>query len=402
MELSRATRARANQLGWPDDLIERITSSLVKDATINNIALMKLPAERVANFLTMVEGKPEQYGGLTFRFMQGRSERGIRAVPGPNGLGTPEINIGTYGQVPDRWPYENDTPLGSHPDPTSYAPGKYTIYDKSEVWAEGVAELYEQAIRERWIPATDIDWASGLGQLPDEVERAVGQLATVYSSHGLIEQKIISKWFEEISYGFHDVKLFLGTQVYDAGHKVEVFRKRALANGGGLGRSPLGSLYRGWYGGLKFSEVMVALNVVYKSYELTLFDAGQDFARTDAEAKMYELLARDSRRHLEYGKRHLLWYLQHHQRGRENVRFWLDRAEAALSIEMRHSHDEREALVLLLGNGMERVQAGVDKLGSLRQKQLSNYIALLDSVGIDRLPALNGGLVQLAEDPLAV
>jgi hypothetical protein len=401
MELSRHTRARAAQLGWSDELITRLESSPIKDSTINNIALMKLPEERVGNFVTMVESDPERYGSLGLRFMQAKAERGIRAVPGEHGLGTPEINIGTYGQVPDRWPYENDTPLGTHPDMNNYAPGLYTIYDKAEVWAEGVDELYEQAIRERWIPATDLDWEKGLGDVPEEIERAVGQLATIYSSNGLVEQKIISKWFEEISYGFHDVKLFLGTQVYDAGHKVEVFRKRALANGGGLGRAPLGQLYRGWYGSLKFTELIIALNVVYKSYELTLFEAGQDFARTDVEAKMYELLARDSRRHLEYGKRHLLWYLQHHPRGRENVRFWLERAENSMSIEMRHSHTERESLALLLAGDMERISAGVQKLGSLRQKQLQDYIALLDSVGLDRLPTVNGGLLAVSEDPLA-
>jgi hypothetical protein len=141
---------------------------------------------------------------------------------------------------------------------------------------------------------------------------------------------------------------------------------------------------------------------VYKSFELSLFEAGQDFARTDVEAKMYQLMARDSRRHLEYGKRHLLWYLQHHPRGQQNVRFWLDRAEGTLSVEMRHSHDEREALVVLLGNGMEKVSAGVDKLASLRQKQIADYIALLDSVGIDRLPNLNSGIGMLAENPLAI
>jgi hypothetical protein len=400
MELSRATRTRALQLGWSDELITRIEALPMKDYAINNIALMKMPPERMENFVAMVERDPEKFGGLGFKFMQARPERGIRAVPGPNGLGTPEINIGTYGQVPDHWPYENDTPLGSHPDPSNYAPGKYTIYDKWEVWAEGVDELYEQAIRERWIPATDLDWGS-LKELPEEIETAVGQLATVYSSHALVEQKIISKWFEEMSYGFHDVKLFLGTQVYDAGHKVEAFRKRALANGGGLGRSPLGQLYRGWYGGLKWTEVVIALDVVYKSYELTMFEAGQDFARSEVESKMYELMARDSRRHLEYGKRHTLWYLQHHPRGRENVRFWLDRAESAMAIEMRHSHPEREALALLLAGDMERIQAGVQKLGSLRQKQAANYVALLDSIGIDRLSALNTGLTNLAEDPLA-
>ena len=402
MELTRATRARAAQLGWGDDLLARIEASPMKDSTINNIALMKLPAERVANFMTLVETNPDQFKGLSFGFMNARTERGVKAVPGEHGLGTPEINIGTYGQVPDHWPYENDTPLGSHPDLSNYAPGKYTIFDKSEVWAEGVDVLYEQAIRERWIPATDLDWTNGLGEVSEEVERAVCQLATIYSANGLVEQKIIAKWFEEISYGFHDVKLFLGTQVYDAGHKVEALRKRALANGGGLGRSPLGALYRGWYGGLKFTEMIIALDVVYKSFETTLFEAGADFARTDLEAKLYSYMARDSRRHLEYGKRHLLWYLQHHPRGPQNVNFWLGRAESTMSIEMHHSHPEREALVVLLADGMEKVQTGVDKLASLRQKQIDDYITLLDEVSIDRLPHLNPGLTQLAENPLAV
>ncbi len=401
MELTAATKARASMLDWGDELVARLEASPLREVTVANLAAMKMPRERVEGFLTKVEANPERMSGLTFNFIRTRAEKGLRAVPGEHGLGTPDINIGTYGQVPDRWPYENDTPLGSHPNMDSYLPGSYYIYDKAEVWAVDVDHLYEQAIRDRWVPATDLDWAS-LKELPEEIERAVGQLATVYSSHGLIEQKIIAKWLEPISYGFHDVKLFLGTQIYDAGHKVEALRKRALANGGGLGRSPLGTLYRGFYGSLKFTELVTVLDVVYKSFELTLFEAGQDFAKTDVESKMYELMARDSRRHLEYGKRHLLWYMQHHERGRQNVRLWLDRGEGTLSVELRHSHPEREALVLLLGDGMERLSAGVEKLGSLRRKQIADYIALLDSLGIDRMPNLNPGLAKLADDPLAV
>ncbi|MBA4179187.1 MAG: hypothetical protein C0506_01225 [Anaerolinea sp.] len=401
MELKPATRARGQQLGWSPELLTRIEASPVNDRTVANIALMKIPAERVASFLDLAE-RDERMAAVTFNFMRTRSERGVRAVPGPNGLGTPEINIGTYGEVPDVWPYENDTPLGSHPDQSNYAPGLYHIYNKYEVWAPGVDELYEEAIRERWVPATDLDWQNGLSELPEEVERAVCQLATLYSSHGLAEQKIISKWFEAISYGFHDVKLFLGTQVYDAGHKVEALRKRALANGGGLGQSPLGTLYRGWYGALKFTELVTALDLVYKSYEVTLFEAHRDFAKSDVEAKMFSLMAQDSRRHLEYGKRHTLWYLQHAPRGPQNMQFWLGRAEATLSVELRHSHTEKESLVVLFADGLEKVSAGVEQLRKLRQKQAADYIGLLDGLGIDRLPMLNPGLSMLGENPLAM
>lgn len=402
MELKTTTKARAQMLGWPEDLITRLESSAVKDATVANLTYMKLPPERVEGFLNLVDQNPDRMSAVSFNFIRTRSERGVRAEPGPEGLTLDRINIGTYGVVPDTWPYENDAPRGSHPAPDNYAPGSYTIFDKAEVWAEGVDVLYEDAIRDRWIPATDLDWANGLQELPEEVERAMCQLCTTYSSHGLVEQKIIAKWFEPISYGFHDVKLFLGTQVYDAGHKVEALRKRALANGGGLGQSPLGTLYRGWYGGLKLTEMLTCLDVVYKSYELSLFEANRDYARTDLDAKLFDLMARDSRRHLEYGKRHLLWYMQHHPRGRQNVQFWLGRGEASLSNELRHSHAEREALVVLLADGMEKLSVGVEKLRQLRQKQNLDYITLLDGLGIDRLPAFNPGLAKLAEDPLAV
>lgn len=402
MELKDTTKQRAHMLGWSDDLVASIEASVLKDRTVSNMAYMKLPGDRVAAFVAKVNENPERMSQITFNFIRTKSERGVKATVGPDGMTLDRINIGTYGQVPDYWPYENDAPRGSHPNEDNYLPGSYTIFDKSEVWAEGVDVLYEDAIKERWIPATDLDWKNGLKELPEEVERAMCQLCTTYSSHGLVEQKIIAKWFEPISYGFHDVMLFLGTQVYDAGHKVEALRKRAMANGGGLGQAPLGTLYRGWYGALKLTEMLVCLDVVYKSYEVTLFEATRDFAKTDLDAKLFDLMANDSKRHLEYGKRHMLWYMQHHPRGPQNVAAWLGRGEAALSNEIRHSHAEREALVILYADGLEKVSVGVEKLRQLRQKQNMDYISLMDSLGIDRLPQFNPGLAKMAEDPLFV
>ena len=401
MQLTPATRLRVRELGWDDALISRAEATALKERTIANMAMLHIDPQRAGEFFGLVEKDPERMGNMTLNFIRTQSEKGIRAVPGPHGLGTPEINIQSYGQVPDLWPFENDTPLGSHPDTNAYIPGSYYIFEKAEVWAVGVDQLYEDAIRERWIPATDLPWAEGLKELPEEIERAVCQLATIYSANGLVEQKIIAKWLEPISYGFHDVMLFLGTQIYDAGHKVEALRKRAMANGGGLGQSPLGTLYRGWYGSLKLTEMLVALDVVYKSYELALFEAYEDFAQTELDAKLFSLMARDSRRHLEYGKRHLLWYLQHKENGRMFVNLWLTRAENALAAELRHSYVEKESLALLLGGGMESLNAGVKKLGSLRQKQLRAYIGVLDEVGIDRLPHVNAGLIDITENPLS-
>jgi hypothetical protein len=400
VELTNATKLRVRELGWSEELIARVEATPLRDRTVANMALLNIAPDRAERFVGLVEKNPQQMANVTLNFIRTKSEKGVRAKPGPHGLGTPEINIGTYGIVPDRWPFENDTPLGSNPDANAYLPGNYHIYEKAEVWAEGVDHLYEDAIRERWIPASDLPWKDGLKDLPEEMERAICQLATVYSANGLAEQKIIAKWLEPIAYGFHDVMLFLGTQIYDAGHKVEALRKRALVNGGGLGQAPLGTLYRGWYGALKLTEMLIAVDVVYKSFEVTLFEAYQDFAQCDLDARLFELMARDSRRHLEYGKRHLFWYLQHKPESRSFVPLWITRAENALNAELRFSYTEPESLILLMGGGMERLSAGVDKLRSLRQKQVKDYIRVLDEVGIDHLPNIHPGLLKLGEDPI--
>lgn len=403
MELTNATKVRGRELGWDDALIARIEQSPVTEGTVANLAAMHIPGERVAGFLDLAERLPDQFGAKNFfNFIRTSSERGLRATPGPDGLELANINIGTYGQVPDRWPYENDAPRGSHPNRNSYSPGSYYIYDKSEVWAEGLDVLYEDAIRDRWIPATDLDWRQDLSDLPEELERSYCQFATVMSSHALAEQKIIAKWLEPISYGFHEVMLFLGTQIYDAGHKVEAFRKRALANGGGLGQAPLGTLYRGWYGALKFTAMLTYVNVIYKSYELSLFESAAGYAQTNLDRRMLELMAQDSRRHLEYGKRHLLWYLQHHDRAEQTVQHWLGKGETTLSNELRHSPVERESLIVLLAGGLEKLDIGVERLRTIRQKQLMDYIHVLDEIGIDRLPMVDSGLVRIAGEPTAI
>lgn len=43
-----------------------------------------------------------------------------------------------------------------------------------------------------------------------------------------------AKWHCHINHDFHEVKLFLATQIMDEARQLDVFRKRALANGGGL------------------------------------------------------------------------------------------------------------------------------------------------------------------------
>ena len=90
VELTPATRARVSNLGWTDELIARFEASNLKDATIANIAMMNIVPDRAEKFLDMTERMGENAEKLTFKFIRTKSERGIRAVPGPNGwVGSP-------------------------------------------------------------------------------------------------------------------------------------------------------------------------------------------------------------------------------------------------------------------------------------------------------------------------
>src|SRR5690348_10232391 len=132
------------------------------------------PTDRVVN-----AGPP------SFAWMEDTpTEWGIRARPGPRGLRLADINIGSYGEVPDVWPYDTEMPRGAEPNPVAEGMN-YSIFEKQEVWAPNAADLYEDSIQARWSPATDIPWQT-LEELPKEIEAAVCQLSTDLSQRAYV------------------------------------------------------------------------------------------------------------------------------------------------------------------------------------------------------------------------
>ena len=392
--VAEGVKRRAGELGWTAELLSDLEQSPLPESTIRSLVALRVDGDSARAFMNAASENP-MIAAMNFRWARPSTQLGIRARPGEHGLGMPEINIGTYGTVPDQWPYENDTPLGSHPTPGSYMPGPYSIKPKSEVWAQGSPPHYQQGIPQRWIPPLDIDRAP-LGEQPEQVERAICQIATSFAENGLAEQKIIGSWEERIAYGFHDIKNLLSVQNFDAGRKVEALRKRALANGGGLLQSNLGTLYRTWFGALKATEWITSICVVYKVYEVATFEALAEACPSPVDRKLFSLLARDSRRHLEYGTRHLAYYLQYHPNAQEYLGHFLGRAEAALADEINHSPAVSEALAVLFAGGTERLAAGISRLRDLRSSQLQRYLDLLDSVSLNRDSSINPGLVDIA------
>lgn len=300
---------------------------------------------------------------------------------GAEGFTLRAADAGSYGWAPDHWMYENDTPRGAWPAPEDRRglPAPYTIYDKHEVWADSVADLYELAIRERWAPATEISWGS-IEPLADHTEAALDQIFTNISEQQYNSNQVLMGWLMQISYGYHEVKLYLSTQVFDQARHVEAFRKRALANGGGLGVQMPGFMNRTVYAAFKFTELVTYINVIRGSFTLALTEWGDRIGRSQADRQLFEKTANDLRRHLVYGAEHLKYYLRKDTLHMGRVNTWLQRGEAMMAADLRRDKPLREALILALG---DTIQEGKERLKELRQAQLQRYLLTLKASSIN-------------------
>ena len=299
---------------------------------------------------------------------------------GPEGFTLRMADAGSYGWAPDHWPFENDTPRGAWPAPEDRRglPAPYTIYDKHEVWADNAADLYELAIRERWIPATQVSWGS-IEPVAEHVEAALDQIFTNLSEQQYNSTQVLMGWLMEISYGYHEVKLFLSTQIFDQARHVEAFRKRALSNGGGLGVQMPGFMNRTVYAAFKFTELIAYINIIRGSFTLALAEWGDRLGRSQADRQLFDFAANDLRRHLAYGVEHLKYYLRRDAAHADRVTTWLARGEAMLAADFGRDKALREALILALG---DTVQEGKARLKELRQAQLQKYLLTLEAATI--------------------
>ena len=115
MELSSTTKTRARKAGWSDQLIERLEGSTATNEQVENLAMGKMPAERVDAWIDFLERDPENpFTAAKFQIFRTPAETGVAATPGPDGLRLRDINIGSYGVVPDQWGPAQRRPARHH------------------------------------------------------------------------------------------------------------------------------------------------------------------------------------------------------------------------------------------------------------------------------------------------
>jgi len=182
---------------------------------------------------------------------------------------------------------------------------EFSIRKRSDVWANAISELYEQATSSQWVGARDIPWQD-LAPLDDEVERAVCQIMTFLAENEYAALYVPARFIGQIHPHFTEVALFLSTVMVDEARHIEVFTKRALANGGGLGiasastQLSLASLLEP----RDFSTASFLLSVLGEGTFLDLLAFLEDHAPDRATLEICRRARQDEARHVRFGIAH--------------------------------------------------------------------------------------------------
>jgi hypothetical protein len=160
------------------------------------------------------------------------AERGLSVKPGKRGLTIEEIQTGTYGEIPPQTRNQSGRMRGAAPRADAQNMQTHWPF-KSAIWSESASLLYEEAVQRQWSSATDIPW-NEMPELSDELEYAMSQLCTFLTQVEFIAGDVPGMYAPNVSGEYFEVALFLASQIIDEGRHLDVFRKRALANGIGL------------------------------------------------------------------------------------------------------------------------------------------------------------------------
>lgn len=316
---------------------------------------------------------------------EARPDWGV-SLPLRNGkeLATADWFVGRAGEVPAHARTSDGfAPRGSVVEPG--APDyDFFINDRDEVWADNVAELYEQATAGQWDASRDIPWDQ-LKPLPEPMERAVCQIMTFLTENEFSALYVPGKFISQINPRFQEVVMFLCTHMMDEARHIEAFTKRALANGGGFQYSAASSQLslKTLYDQHDFTCASFLLSVQGEGTFVDLLRFIEDHAPDPVTAEIVRRVRLDETRHVHFGMAHVRHYLAadpaHFQKLTEAVRARASFMEAVTGINPL----VQEALAVLAGGGIEpdQIQVGLERVRHLMKAMHENRIKRLVSAG---------------------
>ena len=299
------------------------------------------------------------------------------------GLLLQNSDSGPFAQTPDFSDNMTGRPRGAIQRPDAPRVGNYPVRTKTDVWLRNGAQLYEEAVQRQWSSSTDIPWDS-LEELPDEIERAQCMLATFLTEVEFVAGDVPGKWIAYTTPDYYEPRMFLISQIMDEARHLDVFRKRALANGGGLmGQLNNSALAGGTIDSARdFTEMSARLHISGEGLVLSIFRMGELMSYNDTEKAIYRLAASDESRHVAFGVMHLQYLAQTDPERKAEIHSYLDEIEMGLVLGLGGQNPAARgtpssmALAILLGGGTDEasLREGEQISLAVRQRQVKEYI----------------------------
>ena len=295
---------------------------------------------------------------------------------------------GRAGAIPD----EASTYYGFSPRGAVLEPGSpaypYSLNRKTDVWADNLPDLYEQAKAQQWSASKDVAWGT-LRPLPDEVERAVCQLMTFLAENEYAALYIPAKFLPRINSQYLEPVLFLATIINDEARHIEAFTRRALANGGGLQYSA--ALTEWSLHSLLVQEdyfrSSFLLHVLGEGTFLDLLEFIERYAPDAVTADVVRRARVDEGRHVAYGIAHCREVLQHEPAKADELVAAAEERSSILQASSGANPMVMEALAIVAGGSGANLDAGLDQVQRLFNDMHEHRIRRMQQLGLDRTVA---------------
>ena len=313
-------------------------------------------------------------------------EAGCRPGDPRRGLTFDDTNVGSYGwdAIPEKIRHNYSmAPRGAELPPGLPHLG-YDINRKSEVWSENAPSLYEESKSRHWVPSRAVPWeaveriAHG-----EEFERGLAQLYTDLTGMATCLGDIPSKWVWRINQEMIELKMWQCAWMFDAAQLSDVFRKRAIAGGAGLGRdhAPLGELLKSVFDSGNYPCASASANLLLGGLMQVLLRHIGSVSSNEADQTIARFGVQDVSRSLAYGVGHMQYLLSKRPHEAAALSGHLDEVENAL-VGLLGGSLFISTLALVTAGDRERAGAAVPRVTALYRVMADEHAARRRAAGI--------------------
>ncbi|PLY05798.1 MAG: DUF455 domain-containing protein [Arcobacter sp.] len=257
---------------------------------------------------------------------------------------------------------------------------------KEQVWSEPVSVLYEEGKHAQWNATSDIAW-NEIPTLDPIIEKAVCQIMTYLVENEFSALYIPGKFISKINPYYMEVPLFLSSLMNDEARHIEVFTKRANANGGGFQYSSEVT-QRSLYSLFKEDDYIKSsflLHVMGEGTFIDLLSFLEKHMPDETTRKIIKLSKRDEIRHVAYGMEHVRSAIQQNPKRINALKNTAYRRKEFMDEVSSESSMVLESLAILAGGSDSALdyKRGFDLVEELKATMNTNRIKRLIDIGMD-------------------